>query len=127
MNKTHSSRRALRFDAADRETAGWMFGLIQGLDQRAKQPNLDRWANDVRLMRQQDGRTDAEIRTTFQWANQHSFWQSNILSPAKLREKFLQVTLKMKSETNGNGKPRTSTTGVGQRHPDDCHTENGKL
>jgi hypothetical protein len=98
-----SSRAKLRFDVADRETASWMFGLIKALDGNHKQPNLDQWANDIRLTREQDHRTDAEIRATFQWANQDGFWKSNILSPTTLRKKFTTLILKMKSGANGNG------------------------
>ena len=66
--------------------------------------------------RRQDERTDADIRAVFGWANVDSFWQSNILSPAKLRKQFDQLNLKR------NGKPkdgRKMPTGLGQRHPDD--------
>lgn len=114
-----SSCRALRFDAADRKTAVWMFGLIEALDRKAKKPNLDRWADVIRLMRQRDGRTDDDIRATFQWANQDDFWQSNILSPAKLREKFSQLSLKMKA--GGKGKLSSNfADGPGQRFDPNC-------
>lgn len=123
-NKT----RKLRFDEADRLTAVWMFSLIQTLDSTTKQPDLDKWAGDVRLMRERDQRTDAEIRAAFQWANADGFWQSNILSPGKLREKFGTLSLKMKNgDHHGNGRQRASSIGPGQRHPADRHDEAGVL
>ncbi len=98
------SRRTLRFDLADRATAEWMFERIRDLDQTFKTPNLDSWANDIRLTRQRDGKTDEEIRELFAWANQNDFWCSNILSPGKLREKWSQLTLKR----NASRKPTAS-------------------
>jgi hypothetical protein len=114
-NKT---RRALRFDAADMTTAVWMFSLIQAIDAKAKKPNLDGWANEIRLMREQDGRADQEIREVFEWANQDNFWRSNILSPGKLREKF--TTLLSQRNRNGSTSKRNSHVGPGQRHEADC-------
>lgn len=80
------------------------------MDPKAKAPNLDKWANEIRLMREQDGRTDAEIRAVFTWANQDGFWRSNILSPGKLREKFTTLDLKRKQGSNGNGRPDNDST-----------------
>lgn len=79
----------------DKRCAKWMFGLIQELNPKAKAPNLNTWANDVRLMRERDQRTHREIAKAFKWANNDPFWRSNILSPAKLREKFDVITLRM--------------------------------
>ncbi|WP_046099015.1 helix-turn-helix domain-containing protein, partial [Avibacterium paragallinarum] len=78
-----------RFKFSDDDmTAGqWIFGLVKKLNPSVKAPSFDSWANEIRLMRERDGRTHREICELFQWANQDSFWKANILSPAKLREK----------------------------------------
>ena len=68
---------------------------IRRLKPDYKQPNLDTWADDVRKMRELDGRNHFQIFRVFDWANHDSFWQTNILSPAKLREKFDQLELQM--------------------------------
>lgn len=57
-----------------------------------KPPDLDRWAETIRLMRERDNRSHTEIVEIFQWANRDHFWKANILSPDKLREKFDQLT-----------------------------------
>lgn len=62
-----------------------------------KPPNLNAWANDIRLMREQDGRTHEEIRDLFAWANRDDFWRTNILSPAKLRKQWDQLAIKRTS------------------------------
>ncbi len=117
---TKPKARGLAAAGVDVATASWMFGLIQKLDPGAKVPNLDKWANDVRLMRESDGRTDEDIRAVFGWANADTFWGSNILSPGKLRKQFQQLKLKMKTQANGNGKPKRGfPLGPGQRHGTD--------
>lgn len=89
--------------ADDLKAAQWIFQLITRISPSAKTPNWSGWANDVRLMREQDSRTHSDICQMFKFANQDSFWKSNILSPAKLREKWTQ--LEAKRNTQGQGKP----------------------
>lgn len=74
--------------ADDDKACRWMFSLIRTVDASAKEPNWPDWANVIRLMRQQDEHTHVEICEVFRWANKDSFWCSNVLSPAKLREKW---------------------------------------
>ncbi|MBD2811891.1 replication protein [Xenorhabdus sp. Vera] len=81
--------------AEDLKAADWIYQKILIVRPNAKTPNWASWANDIRLMRQSDNRTHAEICRLFKWANQDSFWYCNILSPAKLREKW--DTLESKS------------------------------
>ena len=113
--KNNSSCRALRFDDEDQELAQWIWELIQKILPNHKPPNLDSWANDIRLMRERDNRSPADIRKVFGWANADTdFWQANILSPAKLRKHFDKLDLKRRSTSNG--KPKT--TRYDQHQPD---------
>lgn len=41
---------------------------------RPKEPNWTAWANEVRLMVMQDGRTHKQICSLFKRANKDSFW-----------------------------------------------------
>lgn len=75
----------------DLSLASRIFGLILDANPSAKKPNLTAWADDIRLMREQDKRTLPEIWSLFQWARKDSFWRPNVMSPAKLREKFDQL------------------------------------
>jgi|TARA_R110000803_G_scaffold99742_2_gene167876 hypothetical protein len=84
--------------AADLKVAEYIYGCLKRIDNRAKQPNMASWSNDVRLMRVNDERTPREICEVFKWANEDSFWQSNILSPSKLREKYTALHTKMNAE-----------------------------
>lgn len=74
--------------------ANWIFGLIKNLSPNVKTPAFESWANEIRLMRERDGRTHKDICELFRWANQDSFWAANILSPSKLREKWDQLEIK---------------------------------
>jgi len=66
-----------------------------------KAPNLGKWANEIRLMQERDKRSLDEIRNIFTWANNDPFWRTNILSPAKLRKQFDQLTIKSNGENSG--------------------------
>ncbi|HFK4759241.1 TPA: helix-turn-helix domain-containing protein [Citrobacter farmeri] len=68
---------------------------------RPKDPNWTVWANEVRLMVTQDGRTHKQICSLFKRANRDSFWCRNILSPSKLREKWDELALKLSPATAG--------------------------
>jgi len=66
---------------------------------RIKDGQIEKWANTVRLMIENDKRTEAEVKTVIEWCQNDSFWKINILSMDKLREKFDQLWLKMKGNT----------------------------
>lgn len=72
-----------------------MWLKIQPLTAQTKEPNLESWANDIRLIVERDGRTPREVWEVFTWANQDGFWQTNILCPAKLRKQFPALYAKM--------------------------------
>ena len=84
----------------DLMAANWIFGLIKNLSPNVKTPDFASWANEIRLMRERDGRSHKDICELFKWANQNEFWASNILSPAKLREKWDQLEIKRKTSPN---------------------------
>jgi hypothetical protein len=56
----------------------------------------DGWANTFRLMLERDGRTVERIAAVIDWATAEPFWQPNILSADKLREKYDTLDAQMK-------------------------------
>ena len=84
----------------DLRAANWIFDLIKNLSPNVKTPDFASWANEIRLMRERDGRSHKDICELFKWANQNEFWASNILSPAKLREKWDQLEIKRNASPN---------------------------
>jgi len=61
------------------------------------EPNFKKWADTIRLMREQDKLTHEKIWAVFTWANQDNFWRTNIRGPDKLRKQFAQLDAKMNS------------------------------
>jgi 2,4-dienoyl-CoA reductase-like NADH-dependent reductase (Old Yellow Enzyme family) len=93
-NRTEEKRIEKESDPADLATAEEIFSLIVQLNPAHKKPNIEKWAYEVRLMRERDGRTVEQILDLFRWANRDSFWKSNIISPSKLRDKWDALTLR---------------------------------
>lgn len=81
-------RKVRRGSDADYECAEFLFKQQRKANPQCKAPNFDTWANDIRLMREQDGRQHRDICELYKWAKADDFWSPNIQSPAKLREKW---------------------------------------
>lgn len=84
----------------DIQTAEWIFGLLLKMHPEHKKPNIDKWADEIRKLREVDKRTDSQIRQLFQLVNQHDFWKTKILSPSNLRDKWDRLAIELKP-TNG--------------------------
>ena len=95
-----------KFTPQDLATAKHIWEGVHRITPRAKSPNLDSWANTVRLIREIDKFSDQEIRSIFDWANRDEFWSSNILSPTNLRKHAAK--LHGLSQKAVNGKPHRS-------------------
>jgi len=89
----------------DLTTAHDMWADLQARAPAHKPPNLDSWANVIRLMREQDGRTHDQIMDLWMWAGQDDFWCSNILSARKLRKHFDRLTMQRRRANNGKQRP----------------------
>ncbi|PGT35645.1 hypothetical protein COC97_24530 [Bacillus anthracis] len=87
-----------KFSTSDLENAKLLFELMLLNNPSAKEPNLEKWANDFRLMREKDNRTDEQIKYLINWTQKDDFWSTNILSPAKLRKQFDALIVKIKKE-----------------------------
>lgn len=90
-----------KFSDEDLATARHIFALIKKLDSKRREPDFEKWANEIRLMREVDGREMSEIRAVFEWANTDNFWKTNILSAGKLREKFSTLLIQKNNPKNG--------------------------
>lgn len=77
-----------------------LFSLIQERNPNHKKPNIQTWAKQIELMMRTDNRSLPEMEQIIHWTQQDCFWQNNILSTAKLREKYDQLVLKMNEKKN---------------------------
>ena len=109
-NNTLSKDRVIRstltnkFTDEDLTAAQYILSKIIQLKPNFKKPNLDKWADQIRIIREQDGKTHREMCELFKWANKDAFWQANILSPKKLRSKWDALEIKSKGTTSPTGK-----------------------
>lgn len=101
--------------ADDLKAAEWIFSKIQIVSPTAKKPNWPAWANDIRLMRSSLEVNHKRICEVFNWANADAFWQSNVLSPSKLREKWDTLNAQMKQP----GRAKAQNTCQPDRHWND--------
>ncbi len=91
---------AKKVDPMNLSLATYLFQQIKKIAKSAKEPNYEKWADTIRLMRQEDHLELSRIRAVFDWANQDGFWKTNILSPTKLRKHFAQLEAKMNQEVS---------------------------
>ena len=90
-----------KYTEADRDMAKAMLQRIQQVAPHQK--GSAKWPDVIRLMREQDGLTHAQIWEAFDWANQDDFWATNILSPSALRKQYGRLEAKMLKEGQGAG------------------------
>ncbi len=75
-----------------------LLNFILSRNPKHKKPDLQEWAVHINRAIRIDKRTPAELQAVIEWCQADDFWQSNILSTRKVREKFDQLFLKMKSD-----------------------------
>jgi len=85
----------------DLNLANQMYEAIKQDLPKLKKPNFQKWARDIRLMRDRDERSNAQIEDMFVWTREDSFWSTNILSPSSLRKQFDRLTAQ-RSKTHEN-------------------------
>lgn len=59
-----------------------------------------RWHQAMDRLLRVDGYTPSQVQQVIDWSQQDEFWQGNILSASKLREKFDQLKTRMLNERN---------------------------
>lgn len=89
-----------KFTPDDYRLAERMAQAVLRVAPKSKPPDIAKWADTIRLMRERDGLTLGEITEVFRFAHNDSFWKTNILSPTKLREQFARLDAQMRIPTN---------------------------
>lgn len=101
-NKDNSRKQVYDEDSVHFKLALRLYERILENNPYHKKPNLQKWADDVRLMMECDNRTEEQISFLIDWCQQDSFWKSNVLSIRKLREQFDRLVIRVKEENNKN-------------------------
>lgn len=78
--------------------ANYFLEQIRRNNPNHKTPNMQKWSDDIRKMAKLDNRTEEQIKYLMKWVQEHDFWAGNVLSPAKLREKFDQLVIQVKKD-----------------------------
>ena len=69
-----------------------------GVEHLVKKANLQNYADEFRKLVELDGVTKKQAKEVMDWVTQHSFWKTNILSAKKLRDKFMDLAIRMNEE-----------------------------
>lgn len=90
VNKKKSKSKTPAYADDDRNLllSADLFRRIKTNNPETRQPDLQKWANDIRLMHERDGRSYEKIARMIERCQTDDFWQANILSAKKLREKY---------------------------------------
>lgn len=109
-NKPKKKTSNPKYEICDMNNAEYLLEKIRVNISDFKNPNLEKWANDFRLMRMIDERADNHIKYMIDWAQNDTFWKANILSPSKLRKQWDRLVLLAKEDHKK--KQNTKTKGV---------------
>jgi len=94
----------VKFSIEDMEMTNLLISLIQQNNQEWQmRGNKDDWAKHIEMLHRIDGRTYEQIETMIKWTQQDQFWSQNILSTAKLREKFNDLIPRLKGAYQKSG------------------------
>ena len=106
-NTKSTSRSKLKFETHHMELSKLLLREIQQHIPSYEVKNMERWANDFRLMMEVDKREGKEIQDLIIFAQRDKFWYKNILSPGKLREKYHRLLLEMNEEKGVKSKTKS--------------------
>jgi len=92
----------VKFTQKDMELAELLVSLIkQNNPAWQLRGNMDAWAENIEKLNRIDERTYEQIEVMIRWTQADSFWSQNILSTAKLRDKFNDLIPRLKKVKSG--------------------------
>ncbi|WKT76974.1 hypothetical protein [Lysinibacillus fusiformis] len=98
QRKSSNRKRVYDESSVHYQLANRLYEKILIDDPSFKQPNMNTWADSIRLMMEQDNRTVEAIEYLIDWSQENPFWKSNILSTKKLREKATTLIRQIKAD-----------------------------
>lgn len=102
FNNTNNTRKQIyETDSIHFQLSNHFFQLIKNNNPDHKQPNLQKWSDEIRKMIEIDKRTPEQIKYLMTWVQNNEFEMANVLSPAKLRKRFDDLVMKCKREKGG--------------------------
>ncbi|SNZ14521.1 phage replication protein O [Terribacillus aidingensis] len=69
-----------------------------GIAHLLRKSNMQTWADDMRKLVELKGVDKRKVLEVMNWVTEDSFWQTNILSARKLKDKFPELAIKMNAD-----------------------------
>ncbi|EAE6987929.1 hypothetical protein BHH49_15050, partial [Listeria monocytogenes] len=83
-----NNKRQNKFDEVHLSLANLLFEMIKSNNPEEKNPDIEKWANDIRVMIEQDKREPEKVKNAIIWSQENDFWCSVIKSPKSLRRNY---------------------------------------
>lgn len=96
--KTLRRKRVYDTNGPEYRLAEFFYEQIRRNNPGHLEPDLQKWADDIRKMMELDKRSEEQIRYLIEWVQSDPFEMAVVLSPAKLRRRFDALVLKVKHE-----------------------------
>ncbi len=90
-NSRKSAKRTYDVDSNYYQLSVFLFEEMKKNNPEVKQPDFDKWADEVRKMVELDGRKEEQVKNMIIWSQSNDFWKGIVLSTRKLREKYDQM------------------------------------
>ena len=71
--------------------AEYLYIKVKENNSKAKEPNFQNWADDIRKLVELDENTVEEVKKVIDWSQADDFWKGNIMSASKLRKQFAKL------------------------------------
>ena len=71
--------------------AKYLFTKVKENNSKAKEPNFQSWADDIRKLVELDKNTVEEVKEVIDWCQSNDFWKNNVMSASKLRKQFAKL------------------------------------
>jgi predicted phage replisome organizer len=94
--ETEKKTSRLKFETFDMQLATKLYDMMKENNDGVKKPNFDNWANEVRLMRERDNRTEEQIDYVIEYSQKDTFWSTVVLSVKSLRKNFDKIVVQIK-------------------------------
>lgn len=83
-----------------------------------KEPDLQKWSDDFRKIKELDERSEQDINLLIDWCQKDDFWKTNILSPDKLRKQFDRLWMQSQKKNGNYVAKRTVIQDIPKKRPD---------
>ena len=101
-NNSQQSQKRYADDSQYMEAAVYLFEKIKERLPNKKEPDFQKWADEVRKTVELDGIPIERYKQVLDWSQNDDFWQANILSTNKLRKQFDTIYLQMQRDNKQN-------------------------